>query len=38
MVIIANLRYPAKNGTNSLVVNVDIPLHTKRLVRIKVPT
>ena len=27
-------RYPAKNGPNSLLVNVDIPIHTKRLVRI----
>ena len=29
-------RYPAKNDLNSLLVNVDIPIDTKRLVRIKV--
>ena len=35
-VFIANLKDTLQQMTNSLLVNVDIPIDTKRLVRIKV--
>ena len=35
-VFIANLKDTLQHMTNSLLVNVDIPIDTKRLVRIKV--
>ena len=35
-ITIANLTYTLQKMTNSLLVNVDIPINTKRLVKIKV--